>query len=154
MQSFILRHINSVVSVKSLQSIWYTHDVTDSTQALHLSLLLPLPSTLNCYTNSQPVSQSARCISSSCVLETGTDCLCRVAGWPRPRSHTKEALFGPGPAAPRAAAITQRKHPLHESLRTRTALRCWHLYVFHTAADLFAWVGFKRIPARILFTLE
>lgn len=35
---------NSVASFKSRQSIWYTHDVTDSAPALHLSLLPPLPS--------------------------------------------------------------------------------------------------------------
>lgn len=34
-----------------------------------------------------------------------------------------------------------------ETLRTRQAVRCWHLYVFHTAADLFG-SAFK-IPARI-----
>lgn len=85
----------------------HTHDVTEATPALHLSLLLLLPSARNCYINTQPVSQSARCISSSCVLETGTGCLCRAAGWLRPWSYTTEALFRPESAALRAAATEE-----------------------------------------------
>lgn len=103
---------NSEASVKSRQSIRYTHDVSDSTPALHLSILLPLPSPTTVTQTLQPASQPARCISSSCVLEAGTGCLCRVARWPRPRSYTKEALFRPEPAALRAVAteeaVTQR----------------------------------------------
>lgn len=97
-----------------------------------------------------------RRISSSCVLGTGTGCLCRVAKRPRPRSRTKEALFGPGLWKQRL-----QRRPSHrgtpftqESLRTRKALRRWHLYVFHTAVNLCARGSFKRSqPGSIHITI-
>lgn len=90
--------------------------------------------------------RTARCISSSCVLETGTGCLCSGEA-------EAKALHKRGSIQARAGCSegssycgghhTERNAPLHKSsLRTRKVVRFWHLYVFHTAADLSGRVSF------------
>lgn len=81
MQCFILRdrHLSGEGQTTA-QSIQHTHDVTDSDTGPTSVAAASPPLRHNCYTNVQPARRPARCMSSSCVLETGTGCLCRVAG--------------------------------------------------------------------------
>ncbi len=58
MQRFILRHRqrSGACQITAVYTI-HTHDVTDSTAALHLSLLLPLPTPATVTQTLQPASQ-------------------------------------------------------------------------------------------------
>lgn len=83
MLCFILRHRHvggqcQITAVYMIHTWCNWHDEPCICQCCCCCRCFTLPSTHNCYTN------AAWCISSSCVFETGTNCLCGVAGWTGP----------------------------------------------------------------------
>lgn len=106
MQCFTLRHIQ-LSGECQITTVYMIPTWCNWLDASPTSVTAASPPLTPQLLHKRTASQSARCISSSCVPETGTDCLCKVAGRQRPRSYTKESLFSPEPAALRAAATEE-----------------------------------------------
>lgn len=105
------------------------------------------PLTRNCYANARP---DASVVHVFWRLAQAAS----VAGWPRPRPYTKEALFKPEPAALRAAAtveaITQRETPHYTRVPSEQE-RLWDFgtFMFSTQRQICLDGSAFKIPFRI-----